>query len=213
MLTRLAALVAPPLCWGCTAAAPRGSPLCRACARGLRRLPPELVDLAGVPSFSAVAYEGAARELVRALKFRAALAVAESMAAAIAATAPDGLFTAGAALVPVPLAPARARKRGFNQALVLARALEKRTGCPVVECLERRAGPGGTQVGRDRAERTNALAGSMRPTGAAAQVGRALLVDDVATTGATLAACAGALRGAGCEPVLAVTYARTLGRL
>ena len=96
---------------------------------------------------------------------------------------------------------------------MLARALARRTGCTVVECLERRAGPGGTQVGRDRAERTRALAGSMRASGAAAGVGRALLVDDVATTGATLAACAERPRGAGCEPVAAVTYARTLGRL
>ena len=142
MLTQLAALVAPPLCWSCAAAAPRGSPLCRACARGLRRLPPELVDLAGVPCFSAVAYEGAARD-------------ARARAQVPRRAGRRGLdgggdrghragrpVRAGAALVPVPLAPARARRRGFNQALVLARALERRTGCTVVECLERRAGPG-----------------------------------------------------------------------
>ncbi len=211
MLTRLAALVAPPLCWGCSGAAPRGSPLCRPCARGLRRLPPGLADLAGVPCFSAVAYEGAARDLVRALKFHAALGVAGSMAAAIVATAPEGLLL-GAVLVPVPLSPARERRRGFNQALVLARAVRERTGCAVVDCLER-SGGSGTQVGRDRAERALALAGSVHASGAAGRLARVLLVDDVATTGATLAAGAEALRGAGCEHVQAVTYARTLGRL
>ncbi len=149
---------------GAAAAGPRGSPLCRRCARGLRRLAPELVDLAGVPCFAPVAYEGAARELVRALKFRAALGVAGSMAAAIVATAPEGLF-AGAALVPVPPTPERERRRGFDQALVLAHALARRTGCTVVACLER--GGGGSQVGRGRSERARALAGAVRASGAA----------------------------------------------
>ena len=211
MLTRLAALVAPPLCWACSGTAAPGAPLCRACALGLRRLPPELADLAGVRCFSAVAYEGAARDLVRALKFRSARGVAGSMAAAIVATAPEGLL-AGAALVPVPLTRARARRRGFNQALVLADAVGRRTGCAVVECLERRGGSG-TQVGRDRAERARALHGAVRASCAVAELERALLVDDVTTTGATLAACAAALRDAGCERVAAVTYARTAGRL
>ena len=211
MLTRLAALVAPPLCWACSGTAAPGGPLCRACALGLRRLAPGLVDVAGVRCFSPVAYEGAARDLVRALKFRSALGVAGPMAAAMVATAPEGLF-AGAILVPIPLTRARERRRGFNQALVLASAVGRRTGCEVVECLERRGGSG-TQVGRDRAERARALHGAVRATSAAARLERALLVDDVATTGATLAAAAAALRETGCESVVAATYARTAGRL
>jgi ComF family protein len=201
------ALLAPPLCWSCARRAPPGLALCHACARGVRRLAPEPVTLAGVPCFAAVAYEGPARDLVRALKFRAALAVAGAMAAAIVAGAPPALF-AGATLVPVPLARRRERRRGFNQAHALALALARRTGAEVVPCLRRAEGHG-AQVGRDRAERSRALRGSMTASAAPAN---ALIVDDVVTTGATLAAAAEALRGAGCTGSRAVAYARTGGR-
>lgn len=210
MLAQLGSILAPPLCWSCRAGVPRGSPLCGDCVRALRRLPAELVDLAGVPCFAPVAYEGAARALVKALKFHAALGVAGSMAAAIAATAPEGLF-AGAALVPVPPTPERERRRGFDQAAVLAHALARRTGCTVVACLER-ADRGGSQVGRGRSERARALAGAVRVAPTAAPPPNAVLVDDVATTGATLAAAARALANARCRTVAAVVYARTPGR-
>ena len=212
MLTRLAALVAPPLCWGCSAPAPRGSPLCRACARGLRRLPPDLVDLAGVPCFSAVAYEGAARALVRALKFRAALAVADSMAAAIAATAPDGLF-AGAALVPVPLARSPRAQPRLQPGAACSHA--RSAGAPAARSSSASsAAPG-------RAPRSAATAPSARapwrapcgprtpPRGSA---GRSWWTTWPPPARPSRPAPS-ALRGAGCEPVLAVTYARTLGRL
>lgn len=171
-----------------------------------------------------VGYEGPARDLVRALKFRGALGAADTMAALIAAGAPAGLLPrpglatrappavtpAGRpALVPVPLHPARRRRRGYNQAAVLARALARRTGLDVVDCLAR-AGPRGTQVGRPRAARLAAPPG--RISARAPPPPRALLVDDVATTGATLAACAKALRTAGATEVCALAFARTLGR-
>jgi ComF family protein len=207
----IASLLAPPLCWGCRRPAERGRPLCRACARGLRRLEGELVEVAGVRCFAPVAYEGPARQLVRALKFGAALAVARAMAAAIVAGAPAGLFGGVARLVPVPQAPARARTRGFNQAAVIAAALAERTGRAVVPCLAR-AGPPASQVGRGRTERAGALAGAMQASPEAAGLGRALLVDDVVTTGATLAAGARALARAGAGEVIGVAYARTPGR-
>jgi len=67
------------------------------------------------------------------------------------------------------------------------------------------------QVGRPRAERLAAIEGAiaLRP-GVAAPV-RVLVIDDVVTTGATLAACVGVLRGAGAD-VRAIAYARTPGR-
>ena len=133
------------------------------------------------------------------------------MAAAIAATAPDGLC-AGAALVPVPLhARARGAAAASTRPACSPHALARRTGCTVVACLER-GGRGGSQVGRGRSERARALAGAVRVAPAAAPPANAVLVDDVATTGATLAACGAALANAGCRTVAAVVYARTPGR-
>ena len=201
-------MVAPPLCWGCGADASARGPLCGPCRADLRWLAPELVVVEGVELWAPLAYEGAARALVGALKFRGAGGVAEAMAAQIVATAPPGLL-ARAALVPVPLHPARLRRRGFNQAERLADAIAARTALPVVRCL-RRVGSPATQVGRDRAERVAALQDAIAV--ASAVPARSLLVDDVVTTGATLAACAEALARAGAREVAAVAYARTLGR-
>jgi len=201
-------MLVPRLCWGCGGPARRGEPLCCHCRVGLRRLPAEPVPLAGVPVWAPVAYEGAARELVRALKFRSAAGVADAMAAQIVAAAPAGLLERGA-LVPVPLHARRRRRRGFNQARVLAERLAARAGLPVSDCLVRRGG-GATQVGRGRAERRAGPSGAI-VAGAPAPP-RSLLVDDVATTGATLAACACALRAAGAVEIVALAFARTPGR-
>lgn len=157
--------------------------------------------------WAALEYEGPARSLVGALKFRGALAVADPMAALMVAAAPAERLRG--ALVPVPLHPARRRKRGFNQAERLAVAIGRRAGLPVADCLAR-GGSNLRQVGRDRAERLAGPAGSIRARGPVPA--RAVLVDDVITTGATLAACAAVLRAAGSEEVRALVFARTLGR-
>lgn len=208
LLDALVSLVAPPLCWACGGRSPGGAPLCAGCRARLCWLGPGFVTVAGLRVWAPVAYEGAARELVQAHKFRGAALLAEPMAAQIVAGAPPGLLEA-AALVPVPLHPARLRRRGFNQAERLARAIAARTGLPCWPCLERR-GDATPQVGRPRAERLAALRDSVSPAVRAPR--SAVLVDDVITTGGTLAACADALRSGGTAPVAAVAYARTLGR-
>jgi ComF family protein len=226
----LARMLVPPLCWGCGGVARRREPLCGGCRRLLRRLAPDPVLLCGVRVWAPVAYSGPARDLVRALKFRGATAVADAMAAQIAANAPAAVFGAPRAdaargagsappgagrvawrpvLVPVPLHPRRLRRRGYNQAALIAHALARRAGLEVADCLAR-TGSAATQVGRGRAERRAGPAGSV-VLGASAP-DRAVLVDDVATTGATLAACAAALRAAGSVDVAALVFARTIGR-
>jgi ComF family protein len=212
----LGSMLVPPLCWGCGGVARRREPLCGGCRRLLGRLGPEPVLLSGVRVWAPVAYAGPARDLVRALKFRGATAVAHAMAAQIAANAPAELLAGaagaprpGPALVPVPLHPRRLRRRGYNQARLLADALARRTGLDLTDCLWRK-GSAATQVGRDRSERRLGPAGSIEPQGAVP--GHVLLVDDVATTGATLAACAAALRAAGSIEVAALVFARTIGR-
>ena len=201
-------LLAPPLCWGCEGPAGRGEALCGGCRVRLHRLAPEPVWLCGVRECAPVAYSGPARALISALKFRGAVGVADAMAAQIVANSPPDLL-AGATLVPVPLHPRRLRARGYNQAEAIATALGERAQLPLVGCL-RREGPAVTQVGRHRAERRAGPAGSIEAVRDAPA--RVLLVDDVVTTGATLAACQRALREAGACEFAAVVFARTLGR-
>jgi ComF family protein len=209
-LARLLSVLAPPLCVACGAVASVYQPLCRGCLSDLSWLGSEQPDAGtGVAVWAAVSYEGPARALVRALKFRSAVGLVDAMAAQMAANAPPGLL-AGRALVPVPLHPARRRRRGFNQAEEIATALGRRAGLPVADCLERVGGS--TQVGKGRSERLAALDGLMRMRPGTAVPLRALLVDDVVTTGSTLAACAAALEAAGARDVSAIAYARTPGR-
>src|SRR4051812_42507075 len=206
-------LLAPPLCAGCGASAGSLEPFCSACRAELRWLGRDAVEAAGgLRAWAPLAYEGPARGAVRALKFKGATRAAQAMAAQMAATAPPGWLEPPAALVPVPLHPSRARRRGYNQAERLATALAERTRLPVHDCLER-AGPRATQVGRDRAQRLSGISGTVRLAVARAPPPpHAVLLDDVITTGATLAACAAVLRQHGSAHVVAVAYARTPGR-
>src|SRR4051794_18731617 len=110
------------------------------------------------------------------------------------------------ALVRVPPQATRRRRRGFDPAAVLAAALAPRLGLPVRDCLRRRDRE--RQLGATRAQRRRA--GRLTIELRAPPPSRGLLIDDVHTTGATLDACARVLRAAGCEEVIAVTYARTL---
>ena len=205
-LRSLVSIVAPPLCVGCGASAGSAEPLCVRCRSELRWLPPIPMPHGWAP----LAYEGGARALVRALKFRGAVGLAGTMAAQMAATAPGELLD-GFTLVPAPIHPARLRRRGYNQAEWLALELGERRGCAVSVCLER-VGPEFTQVGLSRLERADALDHSIRVRPGREVPERAVVVDDVITTGATIEACAGALFDGGAERVGGLAYARTLGR-
>jgi ComF family protein len=203
---------APPLCVACGGWARAAEPLCGACRGLLRWLGPDPVAIApGIEAWAPLAYAGPAQSAVTALKFRGAARVADAMAAQVVANAPPGWLDR-VALVPAPLHPARLRRRGFNQAERLARGIGRRARAPVADCLSR-AGPRATQMGRGRAARLTGIAGAiaLRPE-ARAPPGRLVIVDDVVTTGATLAACAEALRQAGATQIAAIAYARTPGR-
>jgi predicted amidophosphoribosyltransferase len=224
LFTELLAVVVPPACVVCRAALPRaGLWLCASCTRALPWMPARICPRCGLAShrrgcpaaraafaraWAPLAHDGVARELVAALKFRAALPVAALMAAHMAANLPRDLRErSAAALVPVPPQAVRARRRGFDPAAALVAALGPRLGLPQRACLRRRD-HAGRQVGSTRAQRrrTGRLAIELR----APPPPVALLVDDVHTTGATLDACARALLAGGCHEVVAITYTRTL---
>ena len=220
---RLLSAIAPPSCWHCGAAVAADQPLCWPCRAQLRFLRGERCSRCGLPApcgrrcspagaalaraWAPVAFEGPARALVHALKFRGALGVADAMAAQIVAGAPPGLLAAPAVLVPVPTHPLRRRVRGFDHADCLAEAIGARTGLPVAPCLVR-AGAPTRQAGSSRAARRAPGRIDVRARGDPPS--HAVLVDDVHTTGATLEACAAALRRAGASAVCAVAYARAL---
>jgi predicted amidophosphoribosyltransferase len=155
--------------------------------------------------WSPLAHDGTARALVHALKLRGLTAAADLMAAQIVAGAPSGLLDA-CALVPVPGNPRKRRARGFDPAERIARALGRRTRLPVQAVLKAERGAE-AQVGAGRRQRLRR--GGIELAGD--PPGRVTLVDDVRTTGATLDACARALKHAGSATVVAVTYTRTLG--
>lgn len=201
---QLLALVVPPRCVACGAACPVSTRLCAVCRAALARAKP-LRRRAGRSldgTFCLCPHEGVGRSLIVALKLRAHLPVAALLAGELCSRAPPGLLCG--ALVPVPAQPMRARRRGFDPAAELARAIGRQTGLAVVPCLRR--ADRGRQVGRLRAMRR---ADPPRIAVSAAVPPEAVLVDDVRTTGATLSACAWALRGAGSVRVAAVTAAWT----
>jgi ComF family protein len=116
-------------------------------------------------------------------------------------------------IVPVPVHADRERQRGYDQAALIAAAAGQRLGLPVVGALERdRATVAQFELGRD--ERASNVAGAFRLRGSATDARQVvagrwiLLVDDVVTTGATLAACASALEHAGALAVSAIAVAR-----
>lgn len=205
-------LLVPAVCWSCRApCGPAAAPLCSACARELPWLAPAEAMEGGRAAgrvWAPLAFDGPARDLVHALKFRDAPGVARLMAAHVVLRLPRGLAEPGAVLVPVPAHPGRRRRRGYDHADALAGAIARRTDLPVARVLRREGGAAAHQRGRSRAGRLAGGGPGVRAGGPAPA--RCVLVDDVLTTGATLEACARALRAAGARRVDAIAYARVL---
>jgi ComF family protein len=207
----------PPSCAGCS---DEGEPLCPKCRRALdvrlalpagvpiglpAAMPMPLAQLEWCAPFS-----GAVRMALHQLKYAGERRLTAPLAAAVAArwrVAGAG----GELLVPVPVHTERARRRGYDQAVLLAAEVSRHLQMPWLAALERQRNTAPQfDLGR-RARRTN-VAGAFAPASpehAAWISGRwVVLVDDVVTTGSTLVACAEALYDAGAVAVSAVTVAR-----
>lgn len=189
--------IPPPLCARCGASLPTTQPSTQSCSCATRQSAVTIARAVGP-------HEGTLRALVHALKYDGRRSIARPLSRLMAACAPDVLGGAGAA-VPVPLHRARLRQRGFNQAHDLARHL----GLPVRHAL-RRVRHTDVQAALHASERWSNVDGAFAVTHRTQELGGAVvvLVDDVRTTGATLEACAVALRRAGVAEVRALTAAR-----
>ena len=181
----------------CVACGADGVLLCRRCEERLAPAPP-LPPPPGVDSARAVfIYDEVGSSVIGALKYANSHRLVHRLGPRLAAAAPQGLDVVTWA----PAAAANRRRRGYDQGELLAREVARRLGMPARRLLARRADI--PQTARDRAGR----AAGPRIRARRAVSGSVLVVDDVLTTGATLATAARMLRRAGASRVGVLTLA------
>lgn len=223
MLSRLASLLFPPRCCFCGGIVRDASRPCPSCEKRLSLILGRKCPLCGAGEelcrcrkqprdfdrcVSCAYYSGPMKRAIHHFKFRGAPGAAVPLAGLMETALKSEL-----AGIPfdritfVPMAPARQRMRGYNQAELLARELSRRTGIPLEGLLEKTKDTP-MQHTLNAQERRENLRGSFAVTGPVR--GRTiLLVDDVVTTGETLQECARCLRDEGAKAIYCVTAARS----
>lgn len=209
-------LLVPPSCPGCDE---EGALVCRRCRRhlGARLDAPAGLPLglpgdlpAGLAQLEWCApFTGPTRAAIHELKYAANRRLAEPLGELLAARwrrAAQG----GEVLVPIPVHAARLRERGYDQAMLLAEAAGARLGLPVVPALLRgRATAAMHALGREARSVNVGTAFSVQSASVSRIRGRwIVLVDDVVTTGSSMAAGAAALLAAGAGPISGLALAR-----
>jgi ComF family protein len=198
--------------------------ICQLCRSRWRRVPDPLCERCGQPTFgglecrlcaawppglarvrSAVWLSGGAQDAVHQLKYEGWWRAADAMAQAMAGLEP---LTGRVFLIPIPLGASRLRKRGYNQSERLAAALARLTGHEVRTDMLVRTRDTRTQTALTPDARHANVSGAFASRDAEGV--RAVLVDDVFTTGATLTAAAAALLADGAVRVEAVTFGRAV---
>ena len=222
----IADLVVPPTCLYCRKLLAVHDALCAQCWRSIKFVRPPLCDRLGIPlpfdiggpaiSAQAVAsppdydraravahFDGILRDLVHQLKY-GDNHIARRLLGRWLAEAGAELLEQSDLIIPVPLDRWRLLKRRFNQAAILSRELNRLTGIAWDPLILQRTRRTASQVGLTRDQRRRNVQGAFRVARhrATAIQGRAIvLVDDVITTGATVEACARALKRAGASRV------------
>jgi len=209
----------PHICWDCLSDTPKiEAPFCACCgdpvAGDIQHDYTCFACSRETPAFefsrSAVRYEGAVGAALRDLKYNNAIWLARDLAALLfACVRAEYSEVEFDWISAVPLYPARLRARGFNQSALLAAELAHKMKLPYKEKAARRIRSTNTQTGLTAPQRAaNVHAAFRKGIFASLKGKRILLVDDVMTTGATVNACAKALKKGGAQTVHVVTVAR-----
>jgi competence protein ComFC len=214
----------PPTCGGCNKF---GERWCQECQNQVSPVGPLICNICGnfipsgvmCPSCSAVSvpYEqlrswgiffGPLREAIHRLKYKHDLGLGDALAKHLI----DLFLTTGwnvDLIVPVPLNQSRLKERGYNQAALLARPLGLATGISYHARAVARIRNTRSQVGLKAKERAENVKDAFLAEPAIVKGKQVLMVDDVTTTGATISACAKALKAAGARSVYGLTLARS----
>ncbi len=204
--TAVLELLFPTKCAFCGRLDPRG--VCPACERTLPRMETALREGAGFGKCAVpLRYEGAARAAILRWKFRGARGAATGFGRLLAQCAAEELSGEFDLVTWAPVSERRRRQRGYDQAYLLARAAAKRWETAPVETL-RKLQDNPPQSGLGAPERRGNVIGVYAAVSPEKLAGaRVLLVDDIITTGSTLAECARVLKDAGAESVVCACLA------
>jgi ComF family protein len=208
MLSAWLHVLAPQRCAGCdTQVALSQEAFCGACSPLLE--PTSGAHRPPQPAASLFVYGGPLADAIARLKYAGRTEIARVLAAPLAGAAPLYAGTVDCVL-PLPLHVARLRERGFNQSALLSRPVARALGVPLDTSSLVRVRPTREQASLPRDERAENVRGAFSVRRALGGQ-RVLLIDDVRTTGATLAAAADALERAGCIDVKTLALARAEG--
>jgi len=214
----------PQFCIGCGR---EGEVLCPACLAKLPRLSSPFCSRCGLPQTdnrpcrdcaglnmaidgirSPLTFEKLTREAVHQFKYKNIRVLDTPLAEVLHAYLTENPISADV-LIPVPLHPQRLHQRGYNQSLLLARKLGKLCGIPVhSDILKRRINTPPQAMTASSIERHLNMRGAFTSLDGKLKDKKVLLIDDVSTSGATLDACASALKQAGAISVWGLTVAR-----
>jgi ComF family protein len=204
-------------CASCWDSLPKiGTAKCRSCA-----MPAPMAGTASYLCFDCIAdplplewcdawgeYRGALERLLQALKFKRHDFLADALASLLEETLRERGDLAFDAIAAVPMPRSRERRRGYNQAELLARALSRRLGIRCDMTLLARRGGRAAQSTLPKRMRSGNVRGAFAASSTVVKDRAILLIDDICTTGETLRACASALNDAGAARVCALTVAK-----
>ncbi len=201
------------LCSNCLSTLPRPGAVCARCGLPVSAAAAACGRcLAAPPRFDAVIaplrYDYPADRAVQAFKFQGDLSLGRSLSALLIEAVRQRGDPLPELLLPVPLHPARLRERGFNQSLEIARHVGRSLDLPVRHDLLVRKRSTAAQSGLDRRARRQNVRGAFALTGPRAWPARVAIVDDVLTTGATVAELTRLLKDAGVAQVAIWALAR-----